>query len=310
MRDPFGRPITYLRLAVTDRCNLRCRYCVPEECGPAGGAVLSGEALVEIARQAVLCGVKKIRLTGGEPLVRRDIAALCRSIADLEGLEELCITTNGTALETLAGPLREAGVDRLNVSLDSLRPQRYAALTRGGRLEDVLEGLRAAERAGFTGTKLNVVLLRGVNQDEIPDFVDLTRRFPLEVRFIELMPMVEGAPGYFLPAGEVLQQCPDLVPAGSGGVARRYRLPGAPGLAGLITPMSCRFCAECDRIRVTADGMLKPCLHSEREIDLRGLTGEALRQAIASGAAAKPERHYLAETGHSEAGRTMNRIGG
>ena len=284
MRDPFGRPITYLRLAVTDRCNLRCRYCVPEECGPAGGAVLSGEALVEIARQAVLCGVKKIRLTGGEPLVRRDIAALCRSIADLEGLEELCITTNGTALETLAGPLREAGVDRLNVSLDSLRPQRYAALTRGGRL--------------------------GVNQDEIPDFVDLTRRFPLEVRFIELMPIGEGARGDFLPAGEVLRQCPDLVPAGTGGVARQYRLPGAPGLVGLITPMSCRFCGSCDRIRVTADGMLKPCLHSEREIDLRGLTGEALRQAIAAGAAAKPERHYLAETGHSGAGRTMNRIGG
>lgn len=310
MRDPFGRGITYLRLAVTDRCGLRCRYCVPEEGPPAGGAVLSGEALVEIARQAVLCGVRKIRLTGGEPLVRRDITDLCRAIADLEGLEELCMTTNGTALGALAGPLREAGLDRLNVSLDSLRPERYAALTRGGRLEDVLEGLRAAERAGFTGTKLNVVLLRGANQDEIADFVDLTRRFPLEVRFIELMPIGEGARGDFLPASEVLRQCPDLVPAGSGGVARRYRLPGAPGLVGLITPMTCRFCAACDRIRVTADGMLKPCLHSEREIGLRGLTGEALREAILSGAAAKPERHYLAETGRSEAGRTMNRIGG
>lgn len=310
MRDPFGRAITYLRLAVTDRCGLRCRYCVPEEGPPAGGAVLSGEALVEIARQAVLCGVKKIRLTGGEPLVRRDITDICRAVAGLEGLEELCMTTNGTALGALAKPLREAGLDRLNVSLDSLRPQRYAALTRGGRLEDVLEGLRSAGQAGFTGTKLNVVLLRGINEDEIPDFVDLTRRFPLEVRFIELMPMVEESQRDFLPAGEVLRQCPGLEQAGTGGVARRYRLPGAPGLVGLITPMSCRFCAECDRIRVTADGMLRPCLHSEREIDLRGLTGEALREAILSGAAAKPERHYLAETGRSEAGRTMNRIGG
>ena len=312
MRDSRARDITYLRLSVTDLCSLRCRYCMP-----AGGVpkrdhrdICSIEELAEIAGAAVDCGVRKVRLTGGEPLVRRGVLDLCRRIAATPGVEELCLTTNGLALPQLAGPLREAGADRLNVSLDTLRSDRYAYITRVGRLEEVFRGLEAAAAAGFTGTKLNVVLMKDFNEDEIPAFVNLARRYPLEVRFIELMPIGEGRSFRFLPAQAVLDACPDLRPAEGSGVARRYRPESGPGLVGLIEPMSRRFCAQCDRVRVTADGKLKPCLHSDQEFPLRGLHGEALRRAIRDGIAAKPERHHMDETGRSEAGRSMHQIGG
>lgn len=312
MKDACAREITYLRLSVTDLCDLRCRYCMPPQGVPKRphDEICSVEELVEIVRQAAALGVRKVRLTGGEPLVRRGILDICRGIAALEGVEEICLTTNGTALSRLALPLREAGVDRLNVSLDTLRPDRFAHMTRVGRLEDVLSGLEAARAAGFTGTKLNVVLMKGFNEDEITDFVDLTRREPLEVRFIELMPIGEGTREGFLPSSAVLGACPELEAVDVSGVARRYRVPGGRGLVGLIEPLSRCFCGGCDRIRVTADGRLKPCLHSEQELPLRGLSGLALRQAIQEGIAAKPPRHHLAETGRSGAGRTMNQIGG
>lgn len=310
MLDRHNRNITYLRLSVTDRCSLRCRYCMPAEDVPGGDCLCSAEELVEIARAAAACGIRKVRLTGGEPLVRRDILDICRGIAAIPEVEELCLTTNGAALARLAKPLREAGVSRLNISLDTLRPERYAYMTRVGRLEDVFRGLEAAEEAGFTGTKLNVVLMKGFNDDEIPDFLDFSCRYPVEVRFIELMPIGEGRNAQFLPADAVLEAHPYLRPLEGSGVARRYRSPGGRGTVGLIEPMSHRFCASCDRIRVTADGKLKPCLHSRQEISLRGLSGEALRLAIEAGIAAKPERHYMNETGRSEAGRRMNQIGG
>jgi len=312
MRDGFDRDINYLRLSVTDLCSLRCRYCMPAGGVPKRerGDICSVEELVEITAAAVDCGVRKVRLTGGEPLVRRGILDICRGVSAIAGVEELCLTTNGAALPRLAGPLQAAGVDRLNVSLDTLRPERYAYMTRGGRLEEVFRGLEAAGEAGLTGTKLNVVLMKGFNEDEIPDFVDLARRYPVEVRFIELMPIGEGRNAQFLPAQAVLEACPDLAPADSSGVARRFRPPSGPGLVGLIEAMSHRFCAQCDRIRVTADGKLKPCLHSGQEVPLRGLHGEELRKAIRNGIAVKPERHHMTETGRSGAGRTMNQIGG
>lgn len=312
MTDHCRREITYLRLSVTDLCSLRCRYCMPAEGVRKRdhAEICSVEELVEIARQAAACGITKVRLTGGEPLVRRGILDICRGISRLDGIRELCLTTNGLALPELAGPLRAAGVDRLNVSLDTLRPERYAWLTRGGRLENALAGLRAAAEAGFTGLKLNAVLLRGFNGDEIPGFVELTRQYPIEVRFIELMPIGAGSGMEYLPADAVLDACPELLPVPDCGVARRYRLPDGRGLVGLIAPMSHRFCAACDRIRVTADGMLKPCLHSRQEIPLRGLSGEALRQAITEGIAAKPEGHQMDKTGSSSAARAMYQIGG
>lgn len=312
MLDRHNRNITYLRLSVTDRCSLRCRYCMPADGIPKRDHrdVCSAEELVEIARAAVDCGVRKVRLTGGEPLVRRGILDICQRISAISEVEELCLTTNGAALSQLAKPLREAGVDRLNVSLDTLRPDRYAYMTRGGRLEDVFRGLEAAAEAGFAGTKLNAVLMKDFNEDEIPDFVDIACRYPVEVRFIELMPIGEGNRTQFLPAETVRSVCPDLRPIEGSGVARRYRSPDGRGTVGFIEPMSHRFCAACDRIRVTADGKLKPCLHSSQEIPLRGLHGEALRQAIQAGIAAKPERHHMNETGRSEAGRNMHQIGG
>ncbi len=315
MNDTLGRKITYLRLSVTDLCNLRCIYCMPEHGVPkrAHSEICSLEELCDMAAAAVSLGVRKVRITGGEPLVRRGVVSLCRMLRALPGLEELCLTTNGVRLPELAAPLREAGVDRLNISLDTLRPERYRSITRIGELSSVLRGLDAAEAAGFSHTKLNCVLMGGVNDDEIEDFVRLTQERPISVRFIELMPMgacAKWEKARFLPAGAVLDRVPELVPAGTDGVSRLYRIPGAAGTVGLIEPMSHAFCAECSRIRITADGKLKPCLHADTEIALRGLHGEALLDAIRQGIARKPERHALTRDGQSHAGRCMSEIGG
>ena len=314
MTDGCGRTIDYLRLSVTDLCNYRCRYCMPESgvVKRPHEEILSVEECVEIGQAAVDCGVKKIRLTGGEPLVRRGILDICRGLRTIPGLEELCLTTNGRLLPQMAASLREAGVDRLNISLDTLRPDRFAYITRRGSLSEVLAGIAAAESAGFTGLKLDTVLIGGFNDDEVRDFVDLTRHHLWSVRFIELMPMGECA-GWdkhcFLPNTAVLDACPELVPMEPEGVARRYRIPGAPGTVGLISPMSHEFCADCRRIRVTADGRLKGCLHSREEIPLRGLHGEALHSAIRQGILQKPIRHHLTER-PSDTPRNMNQIGG
>ena len=314
MTDGCGRTIDYLRLSVTDRCNYRCRYCMPEEgvCKREHRDMLTLEELAEVAATCVRCGVKKIRLTGGEPLVRRGIVELCRLLRAIPDLEELCLTTNGSLLPDLARPLREAGVDRLNISLDTLRPERFAEMTRLGQLSDVLDGIEAAEAAGFRDLKFDTVLIGGFNDDEIADFAALTRGHPWEMRFIELMPMgpcADWDKACFLPADTVLECLPELEPLESQGVARRYRLPGAKGTVGLISPVSHDFCADCRRIRVTADGKLKGCLHSAEELPLRGLHGAELEAAIRQGIAQKPARHYLAER-RSDTPRNMNQIGG
>lgn len=315
MNDGTGRSITYLRLSVTDLCDLRCRYCMAEEGVEKHPheALCSFEELQTFAAAAARLGVNKIRITGGEPLVRRDIPELCAMLRAVPGVAELCLTTNGIRLAQLARPLRKAGVDRLNISLDSLRPERYRAITRVDGLDAVLSGIRAAEDAGFENLKINCVLLGGINDDEIEDFVRLTLDKPWQVRFIELMPMGVCAAWpreRFLSAQAVLDRVPQLQAVGAGGVAKLYRLPGAAGTVGLIEPMSCAFCADCSRIRITADGKLKPCLHSDAELSLRGLTGAALEQAIRRGIAMKPQRHHLEETGRTETHRSMFEIGG
>ena len=243
---------------------------------------------------------------------RRGLLDICRGLRALPGLEELFLTTNGSLLPNLAGPLRKAGVDRLNISLDTLRPDRFAAMTRLGRLEDALSGIQAAEDAGFTNLKLDTVLIGGFNDDEINDFLALTMDHPWEVRFIELMPMgpcAQWEKSCFLPVEHILKNNPALQILSTEGVARRYRLPQALGTVGLISPVSHDFCGACRRIRVTADGRLKGCLHSREERPLRGLHGEALQSAIRTGIVQKPSRHHLADR-PSDTPRTMNQIGG
>lgn len=325
LRDAQGRRISYLRLSVTDRCNCRCAYCMP-----AGGVpmlshddVCSFEELARITEACCELGVTKVRITGGEPLARRGLPELVRMLRAVPGVRELAMTTNATLLAPVADELRAAGLDRINVSLDSLRPERYAAITRGARLDDALAGLRAAADAGFAGTKINCVLMGGVNDDEVADIAGLAREKPVDVRFIELMPIGPAATwsrGRFVPAEAVLAAVPELAPLGErdgtavtadrDGVAELFSAPGWAGRVGLIRPMSHRFCAGCTRIRVTADGRMKPCLHSADEVSLRGLLGEALREAILAGIALKPAHHGM-DRGHaSDSARPMNEIGG
>lgn len=311
--DSCGRVVDTLRLSITDLCSERCIYCMPAEgvSKRAHDDMLSLEELYEISEAAVSLGVTKVRLTGGEPLVRRGAMELIRRLGALDGLSDLCLTTNGLLLADMADELREAGVKRVNISLDSLREERYAAITRTGDLRLALKGLDCAlER--FRKVKLNMVLMGGVNDDEIGDFIELTKHAPIEVRFLELMPMGECA-GWmterFISADEVLVRFPSLKPVGRSGVAELYHIEGYAGMVGLIRPISACFCDTCSRIRVTADGMLKPCLHSAAELPLRGLHGEALKEAIAEGIRRKPAKHGIAAHG-SDAQRRMNEIGG
>lgn len=318
MKDTFKREITYLRISLTDLCNLRCVYCMPPEGvkKQEHRQILSLEEVAEIAREAVRMGVKKIRLTGGEPLVRRGMLSLCRELKQIPGLRELALTTNGLLLPQMAAELKQAGVDRVNISLDTLDPKKYRHITRGGRLKDALAGIRAAKDAGLTPLKLNCVLIGGFNDDEIAALAALTVQEAVEVRFIELMPIGNTAgfgPEAYLPCETVLERLPQLKPVTETrtGVAERFRLPGAAGTVGLIRPLSRCFCDRCDRIRLTADGCLKPCLHSKEEIPIRGLHGPALRRKLEEAVLHKPEQHgELSAQVRSEAVRNMNQIGG
>lgn len=312
MLDRYGREIDYLRLSVTGSCDCRCPYCVPHgetvHCPPP----LSADELTELARAAAACGVRKIRLTGGEPLLRADIVSLCRAIAALRGVEELCLTTNGLRLAPLASALRAAGVSRLNISLDSLVPERFQRLTGHDGLDKVLQGIEAAQSAGFGQIKLNVVLMAGINGEEIPELIAFGAEKALDVRFIELMPVgpcAAFARSHYLPAQAVLSACPELRFMGQDGVARLYALPGAAGRVGLIRPVSHKFCTRCSRIRIDSGGTLRPCLHSTDGIALRGLHGRELEEAIRAGIQRKPQEHTLA-AGTVCQTQTMYQIGG
>lgn len=314
MKDGYGRDIYYLRLSVTDLCNLRCVYCMP-----AGGVekrrhedVLTVEELQEIARSAGRCGIRKIRLTGGEPLVRRGIVDICARTAAAPGVEEVCMTTNGLLLPKLAPELRKAGLRRVNISLDTLSPELYRELTRVGNIEDAVSGLKAA-LDNFETVKINAVLIGGTNEPEIRQMVYITKDAPVELRFIELMPIGECAHWpreRFLENSAVLEAVPELEPCGTSGVARLFSLPNARGRVGLISPLSSHFCPECNRIRITPDGRLKPCLHSAQEIELRGFHGAELDAKLREGICAKPMRHHLSPASPSESLRGMSRIGG
>lgn len=317
MKDSFGRSITYLRLSVTELCDLRCRYCMPEDgiCKKRHEDMLSEDEMILAVEAMASLGITKLRITGGEPLVKKNILSICRRAAAVPGIQELCLTTNGTRLPELAKPLREAGVRRINISLDTLDEQKYAYITRCGTLASALEGLQAALAAGFERIKINAVLIGGFNDDDIPALAGLSRRYPVDVRFIELMPMLYsgefGAEAY-LPCSAVLEKLPEAEPQPSdSGVAKLYRLPGAKGNIGLISPVSDHFCGMCNRLRLTADGKLKPCLHSSQEFPIKGMSAEDMKAQFKRAILAKPARHpLLSGTQPSEAGRSMNQIGG
>ena len=317
MKDQFGREITYLRLSVTELCNLRCRYCMPAEgvCKKPHEAMLSEDEMIRVVEAAASLGITKLRITGGEPLVKRNILSICSRAAAVAGIREVCLTTNATLLPQLAVPLREAGVDRINISLDTLDAAKYTAITRVGTLSDAMRGIESALDAGFGKIKINSVLIGGFNDDEIPALAALTQQYPIDLRFIELMPMVgdEFGKDAYLPCSAVLERLPDAVPAhdGGSGVARLYRLPGAKGNIGLISPLSQHFCGSCNRIRVTADGKIKPCLHASAEYSLKNLDLDGMRTVLQTAIRNKPAVHVpLSATEMSEAGRSMNQIGG
>jgi cyclic pyranopterin phosphate synthase len=315
MKDNFARNITYLRLSVTDLCNLRCIYCMPE-CGIRKfrhSDILSIEEIESIVRASAACGIEKVRLTGGEPLVRNGIIDICNRIASIDGIREICLTTNGTLLPKFAKKLYASGVRKLNISLDTFHPEKYKRLSRTGTLSDALDGLKAAQDTGFESIKINVVLMGGINDDEIGSFVELTRNNDLSVRFIELMPIGECAhwdKERFIDAGKVLRVIPQLKESGTNGVAKLYQVPGWRGSVGLITPISSHFCSRCNRIRVTSDGKLKPCLHSSAEINLKGLSGANLIETIRFAIRQKPMGHHLSAENSSDSLRNMNEIGG
>ena len=317
MIDSYGREITYLRLSVTERCNLRCRYCMPEDgiCKKSHDAMLTEEEMIHAVEAAASLGIQKLRITGGEPLIKKNILSICRKAAAVEGIEEVCLTTNGTLLPQYANALKAAGVSRVNISLDTLDPQKYAHITRWGTLDQAMNGLHAALDAGFEKIKINAVLIGGFNDDEIVPLAELTKQYPVDVRFIELMPIQdhdEFGEGAFIPCKQVVQQLPEALSLPrTEGVAQLYRLPGALGNIGLISPVSRHFCASCNRIRLTADGKLKPCLHSEQEFSIKGLDKAGMLAQFQAAILAKPACHgELSASSRSHAGRNMNQIGG
>lgn len=321
--DTHGRCINYLRLSVTDRCNLRCQYCMPAE-GVRKlqhNEILSFEQLLRIARMAVSLGIDKIRVTGGEPLVRKGIVGFLESLSRISGLKELVLTTNGLLLREYAADLRRAGVNRLNVSLDSLDPGTYSTLTRGGILEKALDGIAAAKEAGFPPVKINTVVIRGVNDAEILDFAALSLRMPYQIRFIEYMPTstTPNWPSEFISGEEILQQIRAAYPldtlrsSGAAGPAKLFRIPLALGSIGVITPISNNFCETCNRLRVTATGDVKGCLFDGGGVSLKPYldgSDEQLQAALLRVLMNKPERHHLLDTKTLIPSFAMSEIGG
>ncbi|WP_022854290.1 GTP 3',8-cyclase MoaA [Thermodesulfatator atlanticus] len=319
--DKHGRKITYLRVSVTDRCNLRCFYCsskdaiawLPHE------EILSYEELLEIVKVAISLGIEKIRLTGGEPLVRKDFVSLVAAISKIPGLRDLSLTTNGILLAEFAEDLKKAGLNRINISLDTLDPKKYKTICGYNKLGDVLRGIDKALEMGFSPVKINTVVMKGLNEDEILDLAKLTIERPVEVRFIEFMPVGDGAAWeekYFMPVAEIkkrVEMLGPLVPAQKigAGPARVYTLPNACGKIGFISAITEHFCDKCNRLRLTPEGKLRMCLFSDEEIDLKpylrgNFSRKDLKEAFLKAIKNKPAKRSLSFSPH----RIMRSIGG
>jgi GTP 3',8-cyclase len=335
LSDPFNRPINYLRISVTDRCNLRCIYCLP----PEGisllhhSAILTYEEIAGVARLAAELGINKVRLTGGEPLVRARLHELVAMLAEIDGIDDISLTTNGVLLKEYAQELKGAGLKRVNVSLDSLNRNKFERISRHANLKDVLQGMEAARAFGLNPVKVNMVVMRGINDDEVIDFARLTISEGWHVRFIELMPFATDNPpdGHsmggkanlhpaFVSAEEIKKRLNKLgklepsLPIIGNGPARYFRLPQAGGTIGFIAPVSQHFCFSCNRLRLTAEGKLRPCLLSDHEIDLRqplrsGASPQELKKVITGAIQAKPQKHELSRC-QAPRKRMMSQVGG
>jgi cyclic pyranopterin phosphate synthase len=326
LHDGFRRAITYLRVSVTDKCNLRCTYCMPEGGLPwlQHADILSYEEIVRVVAAAASAGVRAIRLTGGEPLVRRALDRLVAGIRAVEGIEDIALSTNGLLLRQQLPALQRAGLTRVNVSLDTLRPQRFETIARRPGLERVLEGIDAAIEAGLHPVKLNCVVMRGVNDDEIADFAALTRERPIFVRFIELMPVRENADlqrDAYVSSDEVLAaiaRAGDISPVqgpGGNGPARYFAYADAKGAFGTISPLAHDYCERCNRVRLSADGKLRLCLFGDYAVDLRaplraGATTADLGERLRAAMLIKPERHHLQLGQPQSRMRAFSEIGG
>ncbi len=321
MKDSHNRQIDYMRISVTDRCNLRCFYCMPEEgiCKMDHRDVLRYEEIMEIVCQGTKLGISKIRLTGGEPLVRPDIQDLIKGIRGIKGITDISLTTNGILLSQMAGGLKEAGLDRVNISLDSLSAVRYRHITRAGDIDRVFQGISACMENNLKPVKINVVIMKGINDDEVEEFAKLTKILPVGVRFIELMPVGHASQWFndrFISTDEVMKRLPGLMPEDKvrgSGPAVNYKIPGAIGTVGFIGALSHNFCESCNRIRLTADGKIKPCLHSDIEVDLmpalrqgKGELIDVLGRAIGL----KPRKHRMDDLSVADGKRDMYQIGG
>ena len=324
LSDSFQRPINYLRISVTDRCNLRCIYCMPGEGVQlmSHEDILRHEEICTVVKAAAELGIKKVRITGGEPLVRAGLPELMRMLARIDAIDDISLTTNGILLSRYAAELKDAGLQRVNVSLDTLKPDKFRYITRCGELDDTLKGIAAAKSAGLEPVKINMVVMSKVNDDELLDFAAKTIDEEWHVRFIEHMPFNDNGANdsQFVSISDMRQRIESLgelepcsVSVGNG-PAKYFRLPDTRGTIGFITPISEHFCFNCNRLRLTADGKLRPCLLSEEEIDLRqplrgGIPSAELKRLIEEVVAKKPRGHNLAE-GHVPQGRPFSQVGG
>jgi GTP 3',8-cyclase len=323
--DTFARTISYLRLSLTDHCNLRCLYCKPEADKkklPSAG-LLTFEELLRLTSLAVGLGIRKVRLTGGEPLLRRDILSFIRSLNAIDGLEDVRLTTNGVLLNELAGEIHQAGIGKINISLDTLQPERYQRITGADCFSRVWAGLHRVRDLGLT-VKINVVVLKGINDDELLDFGRLTLSEPYQVRFIEFMPVGAGTTWsreHYFSSREIEERLAGLAPllpvqaSEMGGPAKIYRYEGAVGSLGIISPIGDHFCDRCNRLRLTAEGGLRSCLLTDQEIDLKSIlrgggSDADIKGAILQATLNKPKGHLLAETGCRNCHGQMSRIGG
>ncbi|NEW09841.1 GTP 3',8-cyclase MoaA [Paenibacillus sp. SYP-B3998] len=328
--DRFGRMHDYLRISVTDRCNLRCVYCMPEEGMEfePDDKLMTFDEITDVVRVLARLGVRKLRLTGGEPLVRKNLEQLIGMLSRIPGIEDIALTTNGIYFASRAEKLRAAGLTRVNISLDSLKADRFSFITRGGDIRRVLDSIEAAYKAGITPIKLNVVLMKGINDDEIEDFLQMTLDRPIQVRFIEYMPIGhqdEEWKNRYLSLSTVLDRCAgkgwQAVPSEAvygNGPAQNYRIAGAIGSFGLIHPISDHFCETCNRLRITADGNVKPCLYWSDEFNVRKYIGDdtAVEDLFFRALDIKPQNHEMAqalldqEQSHRPTLRRMSQIGG